>query len=326
MVDTLFRWREYLQQEKIVLCSAAAVCIYTALLLGIVGADFFLRLFVLTGMILIFAGILILRGLYYRQRLKRLKRLVTETKDKYLCGEMLPKPATYTEALYFELMKEISRSAITEVEESRKRELEYREYIEQFVHEVKTPLMAATLMVKNECDSPGIRHALKQADNQIESILYFAKLDSLDKDIVVRESKLEEIVTAVLLEEMDLLIMAGISASVDVSGTVLTDPVFFRMVLRQILVNASKYCKGCKLTIFREGKSLVICDNGPGISQAELSRVTKKGYVGSEGRKRPGSTGMGLYIASCICQKLCIDMKIESKAGEYTRFTFVFSG
>ena len=317
-----FKFRDYLNNERIAICASVIFECYLFVLLLIVRASMAISLFILAGLGLLLLILLFTRYFHYKKRIEKIRYMMDSIEDKYLCGELMKKPTNYIEEVYFEIMKEISRSAITEIEGHRKKEIEYREYIEGFVHEVKTPLMAAGLIAKNENASARIRNELKKADNQVESVLYFAKLDSLDKDIVIKETDLEELVSNALAEEMDLLISSNISVEVDAQGLVLTDPVMFRMVLRQLLVNASKYCTGCKIKIYCQDNKLIVEDNGPGIVPKEIDRVCKKGFVGSEGRKNPSSTGMGLYIASSICEKLNVDMEIESEIGQYTKFLF----
>ena len=47
-----------------------------------------------------------------RSRLKRLEKMKSQLKETYLLGELLPKPRDGVEREYFEVMKEVSRSAI----------------------------------------------------------------------------------------------------------------------------------------------------------------------------------------------------------------------
>ena len=75
--------------------------------------------------------------------------------------------------------------------------------------------------------------------------------------------------------------------------------------------------------VMTEGK-LTFEDNGPGIPDHELQRVTERGFTGTIGRKHGQSTGMGLYIVKQLCEKLNIFMEITSIEGCFTRFTFVF--
>ncbi len=319
------RWKDYIRYEKVLWCIGAIICIYMGLLLRLLSADVKMTAVSILGIVVIFVGISIGRFLFYRKRFKQLASMLEQTKDKYLCGEMLKKPTNFLEEKYFEVMREISHAAITKVEESQRLEREYEEYIEGWVHEIKTPLMAATLIAENEGNSQKLKRELIKADMLAENILYFAKLGSLGKDIQLKTCNMEDIVGAVLMEEMDILILSGISADVDVDGEVVTDPVLFKFVLKQLMVNAAKYCPGCTLHIEWKDEQLSVEDNGPGIAAHELPKVTEKGYIGELGRKNANGTGMGLYIAKTICGHLNIDFQIVSIEGRFTRFMFTFS-
>ena len=73
-----------------------------------------------------------------------------------------------------------------------------------------------------------------------------------------------------------------------------------------------------------EAGRLIFEDDGPGIPAHERTRVTERGFTGSAGRRRGGSTGMGLYIVSKLCEALNISLEIASEEGRYTRFSFRF--
>lgn len=65
----------------------------------------------------------------------------------------------------------------------------------------------------------------------------------------------------------------------------------------------------------RENKDnvlLIIKDNGCGIKKSDLVRVFEKGFTGSD-RTKSKSTGIGLYLAKNICNKLGLEITITSK-------------
>ena len=104
-----------------------------------------------------------------------------------------------------------------------------------------------------------------------------------------------------------------------------TDAKRLVFILKQLLINCAKYCPDCRIRIELGEGRLLLEDNGPGIPTHELRRVTERGFIGTIGRKQGGSTGMGLFIVSQLCDSLNISMELSSKEGEYTRFTFRFS-
>ena len=62
-----------------------------------------------------------------------------------------------------------------------------------------------------------------------------------------------------------------------------------------------------------QGILLTVRDEGIGIPSSDLNRVTKAFFTGENGRLTGESTGMGLYIASEVCDRLGHPLKIESE-------------
>ena len=95
-------------------------------------------------------------------------------------------------------------------------------------------------------------------------------------------------------------------------------------IINQIIFNSIKYCSDKPPVIQIKSKdmgdyvTLSITDNGIGIKPSEVNRVFDKGFVGSNGRMRKKSTGIGLYLCDQLCLKLGIGIDIESEVGCYT--------
>ena len=102
-----------------------------------------------------------------------------------------------------------------------------------------------------------------------------------------------------------------------------------RLILSQIIQNALKYFDKPKkvLSLYSEendtSASLVIRDNGCGISASDLPRIFEKGFTGSD-RTKNASTGMGLYLAKTLCDRLGLGLAVESREGEFTKVTVIF--
>ena len=69
---------------------------------------------------------------------------------------------------------------------------------------------------------------------------------------------------------------------------------------------------------------MTVEDNGIGIPAHELSRVFDRGFTGSNGRSRGGSTGMGLYLCRRLADSLGLGLWLISEEGEGTAVTLVF--
>lgn len=267
---------------------------------------------------------LIVKYAAVRRRTKKLRRIIAELKEGYLLGETLPEPYDAVRWEYYAIMKRISRSAISRIGELEESQEEYRAFIEQWIHEIKTPLTSCALLIKNGGDPVKVRAELKKADNIAENVLYFVRLRTPQGDIKITSACLSATAQSAVKDVMELMISAGISVEVKGDWQATTDHKAISFCLRQLLVNAAKYCKGCKVTIEISPEKMTVTDNGCGISAHELPCIFNRGFVGEAGRKLGGGTGMGLYLVKQTCKNLGVNISAQSQKGEYTRFTFTF--
>ncbi len=197
-------------------------------------------------------------------------------------------------------------------------------YVESWIHEMKTPLTACNLILANGGDIRKIRRELRRADNLTESILYYARLRTAEKDIQITKFEALDVIDEAVKSQMDILIAAGVSVEVRGELTVYSDRKTVCFILKQLLLNSAKYCPGCLIEIVAENGNIYVRDNGCGIADYELPRVTERGFTGRKGKRQKTGTGMGLYIVKELCRRLDIGMEIESVEGAFTKITFCF--
>ena len=77
------------------------------------------------------------------KRIAAAKRIADETEDKFLLSEVVPAPSRAEDRLYYEFMLIQGRAAIERAEAAGRDAAEYREYIQEWVHEIKVPITAA---------------------------------------------------------------------------------------------------------------------------------------------------------------------------------------
>lgn len=316
--------RDYIAAKAVPLCLAGIGCSWLLLISALCGIPVSL-LTVLFLNVLLAAVLAVWIGWYrFDHHLRELKNRLNGLSVPYVIGETLDCPHDPLEYAYFYLMKEISRSAVSAVEEAKAEQQEYREYVEQWIHEIKTPLTACALILANGGDAMKLRRELKRADNLTETILTYARLSTAEKDLQISRVDLHTVCDQALREEMELLIAADIGAVIDGEGSVYSDPKLLVFILKQLIINCAKYCPGCRIEIRIDTDTLVFSDSGPGIPAHELCRVTERGFTGGAARTENRGTGMGLYIVRVLCEKLHINMEIASEVGLYTRFIFHF--
>lgn len=218
---------------------------------------------------------------------------------------------------------------------------EYRTFIEGWSHEVKTPLAAASLIVQANPGPVASRVApeLQRIEDHVDQALFFARSYTVDRDYVVREVSLGEMVRDAVRARAGLIQGAGVAVSFDgLDQTVCCDPKWCGFVLGQLIDNACKYPAPGRDPELRfsarrlaagkadEHVELAVADNGCGIPAADLPRVWDKGFVGANGRDRARgtSTGIGLFLVRDLCQKMGLAVSVWSDGETGTQVSLVF--
>ncbi|MDE6642170.1 MAG: sensor histidine kinase, partial [Acetatifactor sp.] len=239
-----------------------------------------------------------------KKRLNELQAIMGELEQRYLFTECVPSPHDLYERKLFDLLRLSSKSMIEAVSDAQAAGREYREYIEQWVHEIKTPITAAKLICRNT-DSDTRRKLsieLAQIDAHVERALFYARTENPEKDFIISKMELSTICEEAIQAHRTLLIQKGVRVETEsLDRNVYTDGKWVSFMLGQLLQNAARYC-GEEPVITLSGKrlgrqvQLAVQDNGIGIPAHELPRVFDRGFTGRNGRSRGGSTGMGLYL------------------------------
>lgn len=267
-----------------------------------------------------------------RSHLQELEAIMAGLDQKHLFAECVPKPLDAYERALFTLMRRSGKAMIEAVSNTQASQREYREYIESWVHEIKTPITAAQLICRN-ADAQTRRklsQELAQIDNHVERALFYARAESPERDFIICQTDLANITAQAIERHRTLLIQNNVRIeSAHLDSIVYTDGKWVSFMLGQLLQNAVRYRKESPvitLSARQLGRQtqLAVSDNGIGIPSHELPRVFDRGFTGSNGRSRGGSTGMGLYLCRRLAGFLEIDFQIQSEEGHGTTVVLTF--
>lgn len=267
---------------------------------------------------------------YFRKQQKRIQYLLETMENldkKYLVAEITDRPETESEKIYFCLLKTALKSMTDEVTEIRRLHVEYKDFVEQWIHEIKIPITGVQLLCENN-KTEIMRKIIAQTElmeQSLEKVLFYARLGSVEKDYLIKEVSLKQCVLEVLSRNKQFLIHNSVCVHTDsITDVVYSDGKWLGFIINQIIFNSIKYCSDKSPVIKIRSKdmgdyvTLSVTDNGIGIKPSEVNRVFDKGFVGSNGRMSKKSTGIGLYLCNQLCLKLGIGMEIESEVGHYT--------
>ena len=290
-------------------------------------------LFILADWLLVLALYLTAGYIYQKKRLEKLLAMARQLKERYLLPEVMPAPDQAEEQVYYQLLKMAGKSMLERISEVERERGEYRAYIEQWVHEVKTPITALKLLCENN-RSPFSRDVLVELENInrcAEQALYYARSEHTEKDYSIREMNLADVVHGAIADNKYLLRQCDMAITVDnLELVVYADDKWVRFILNQIISNAVKYHSPQQPTlhIFAERLGdqvlLSIADNGIGIPESDLPRIFEKGFTGQNGRTIRSSTGIGLYLCKRLGDKLGIGLSASSAGSGGTTITLSF--
>lgn len=214
-----------------------------------------------------------------------------------------------------------------------------RDFVANVSHELRTPLTVITgyLYTLEESllgSDPRFEKPLRQMQQQAQ------RMEGLLKDLLLL-SRLEALDTQV---EKSLVSIAGLAAEVaeeargawpgrevhcDVSALISVPANYQQLysALLNLVINALKYSEQDVYVSWREegGRGyLCVRDEGPGIDEVHLPRLTERFYRVDVGRSRElGGTGLGLAIVKHVLAGHGGRLEIESKLGEGSIFCCV---
>ena len=327
------KYKDYLKDNVISIIIYLITIILLFLMLNAFKLDISVN--ILTTIILLISGISIITINFYRKNrfYKSYLNSLNKLSKKYLILETIPEPNTYEEKIIVESLYEINKSMIESINEYQRNIIEFKEFVEIWIHEVKIPISSMVLKCHNNKEKydKSLLSIIRRLDNNIDEILYYVRSENTEKDFSISEVDLKEIVHNVSIKNKDDLLENNISFETNIKKvTVHTDKKWLEFIINQIINNSIKYKKDKDSVIKISSREdddktvLEIYDNGIGIPSKDIKRVFEKSFTGSNGRDKVKSTGMGLYIIKKLCDKLGHNIYIESKEKEYTKVIIEF--
>ncbi len=293
-------------------------------------------------LILIFWTVILALWLFitYRERKRyfdEIDKILAEVDQRYLLGELLPYSCRLEDRLYNKMMHLSNKSVIEKIRKIEDAQRDYREYIESWVHEIKTPITGIALICENRRRHEAVTQENlreislenQKIENCVDKVLYYARMENVYKDFLIQKTDLQKTAEEVLAKNRLLLIRHQVRAEVHCGDMVYTDGKWISFILNQMIGNSVKYRSESPVFLIyteceKDGVRLTIEDNGVGILPEELSRIFEKGFTGSNGRSHKQATGMGLYLCKRLCERLEIGLSVQSQPGRGTKMTLDF--
>lgn len=324
---------EFFKERVMFLIINILILIFTGVLLKALKVDLYAIIFIV---VINFIGILVFHIYEYIKKKKYYDEVLSNLKSldkKYLISEVMDEADFLDGKILYSIIQETNKSMNDEILKLKLNISEYKEYIELWVHEIKTPISTCMLLIENN-DLPvteSIGEEIERVENYIEQALFYARSNALEKDYIIKEINLIDCINNSIKKNLNQLIENKIKIDItNIEDIIYSDSKWVEFILNQIISNSIKYKKKDNSILkFYSEKSdesiiLTIEDNGIGMDEKDVLKAFDKGYTGSNGRKFTKSTGIGLYLCNKLCEKLGLNIKLESSLNEGTKVSILF--
>ncbi|RDW15799.1 sensor histidine kinase [Oceanobacillus arenosus] len=283
-------------------------------------------------LVLFFLSCYLLYNYYSRRKFyQRLSEPLEKLDDSYQDTDLSP----ISKALD-SLLKDQYRHYIKGIKHLESEQEEHRKFMDQWVHQMKTPLSVIELSAQNldEPESSNIREETERMKNGLNTILYMARLRTIEQDFHIKQVSLADIVNEVNGENKRFYIRNQVYPKLQEKTKgikVETDEKWLFFMLSQLISNAVKYSAGKSssivISIYERDKAAVleVKDFGAGIPNTDQKRIFNPFYTGENGRKYRESTGMGLYLLKEAADHLGHHIELESEVNQGTSIRIIFS-
>ena len=305
------------------------------LLLSIIWLDGYKKMSLLTYILLLgivlLAVYLIIRYLQNRSYYKQLADIKTvKVLDDSIQINGKSPVAMQTELL----LQQKYQLYMNKIHQFESRQKQHVLFMNQWVHQMKTPLSVANLYIKGRPDPifVDIQEQLDHLEKGLDMVLYMSRLESFELDFFLEQTDLLEVVNEVMSKHRRLFIKNELYPKVQakVGLMTITDRKWLSFIISQVLTNAVRYSIGSgqlEIRILRQDHLYVleVEDHGVGIAPQDLPRVFDAHFTGENGRLYRESTGMGLYMAKEVCLRLRHTIDVESTQGIGTTVRLTFA-
>lgn len=320
------QFRTYMKERIKVICAYLGIAVIFSIVFFLYNIQIEI---VAYAFLLSTVWVLVFAVLDFIKYLRKYNCLVNNEKRITAEEDGMPEPEDSVEEEYQKIIRRLYAEKQELESKERISRQEMSDYYGMWVHQIKNPIAALQVLIQtcemqgdeeNAALLRGMKVELFRIEQYVEMVLTYLRMEDMHSDLAFANYSLDDIIRQAVKKCSQLFILKKISLKYEtIDEDVLSDEKWMVFVIEQILSNSLKYTKTGSISIYKEGKNLVIEDTGIGIQEEDLPRVFEKGFTGYNGRADKKSTGIGLYLCKSIMDKLRHRIWIESEVGKGTK-------
>ncbi len=323
--------KKYLHSRLANICVGMIGLLLIISLSRIAGIQYEYLILVVGMYVSVLVTLLLMEWFKVRNFYRTIKALTGSLEHSWQMASFIDQPSFLEGDIVLDALNVAKQSASEEIQNAQQDSREYHEYIEAWIHEVKTPL-ATLKLIANRLPAEEKHVCLcevERIEQEVEQALWYARSTMVSQDYIIKNIALLPCVSSVCKKNARFLIERSVELFIEVDSSirVLADEKWLSYILSQVIINAGKYDSTSITISCSQADSLtelIVADNGCGIPEEDMPYIFNKGFTGNRGRTYKASTGMGLYLAATMCEQMGIKIKIGSEENVGTRVFITF--
>ncbi|WP_367301196.1 sensor histidine kinase [Leuconostoc carnosum] len=200
-----------------------------------------------------------------------------------------------------------------EITHRTQQEKEFLDIMRIWSHQMKVPLASIDLVAQTRL--PELKKQTFALENYLNILLEYLRINNVATDFRFERVDGRTLLNRLVKKYAIQFIQKNIAVEIIGDVTLKTDARWLGVALEQVINNAVKYTDRGRVTITLSDQGIKISDTGIGILAEDIPRLFAHGFTGYNGRLDKKASGLGLYLAKLILDKLDFQIEVTSQVG-----------
>jgi len=182
----------------------------------------------------------------------------------------------------------------------------------------------------------GIAQSQERASHLVDQLLALALADEAQQTFEQKPVALDQLVREAVMRFLPRADVAGVDLganNAELASTVLGNGALIEGILNNLLDNALRYGRAqeepSRITVSLKDNPqsvvLSVYDNGPGVSKAQLQKLSKRWVQGAAGEALKEGSGLGLAIVKAYVSLMGAKLQLDSETPHGLRVSVTFA-
>ncbi|EKN41046.1 sensor histidine kinase, partial [Clostridium botulinum CFSAN001627] len=180
---------EFIKDKILIISCNMLIFILLAIIILASNVDLIIILFIFCIWFFPLVSYMVLEFIKYKNYYDEIDSILEKLDKKYLLPELLKEASFIQGEKLNSILKEISRDMHENVKYYKDMQEDYREYIEAWVHEIKTPIASTKLIIENNRNevTNKIDFQIDRIEGFVEQVLYYSRSNNVSKDYIIKQ-------------------------------------------------------------------------------------------------------------------------------------------